>query len=464
MHRVGLGLIIGAGGLLSGVAQAEPAILYVPDEDVELQPVGLGDCSGQGGQDNSALNCADVPGATGIPAHPDAPTLRGDLMMALDAYDVHITGERPPSYLAYTMLLPTGAPQPRSENFTCTLGGINCGARKRNDVLRVVDSTQNCLVSDLLLASLYAFGRASGLEGVSNPIDAMNYPPDYSMGAAFFVDACAPIINQMGFDDMGMPVELPLECTSLDHVGCMDDQQNGHADLLDVYGSRVVDLDPPVLSNLQPGDGAFVELGDDLVLDVDLSDADPVLGGRWSIYSRVFEGQFEDNLVTMCTNDVCFVNWDDALPLKPTDSDWSLTLAGLPAGVYEVTFEAADFHGNVAEPVVQVVYVGDPPPGTTGDSAEDDMGEGPFTTGTMTSGGTTAPPNPDSGPLDDSGEVGPGSVDDGPESGSVGSAGSSQDEDGLIDHGCACRSTPSSGWGWGLMVLLAGVARRRRGY
>ncbi|MEX1367652.1 MAG: hypothetical protein AB1Z98_31270 [Nannocystaceae bacterium] len=452
--RTLLPLVVGSMvAALGSRAEAEPAVLYVPEVDVELQPTGLGPCSGMGGQENSALGCTFVPMATVSPAYPGGLELRASLAAALDAYDVHLATQRPPTYLPYTMLLATDDPQPESQSFTCVRTGVHCGARKRNAIVFVFGPTMNCPTSDPALASLYGFGRASGLEGVDEPLDAMFYVPDYGMGTGSFVDACSTIVNQIGFDPMGEVIPLPLECTSLDHPSCPAGEQNGRADLLEAYGARVVDLDPPVASNIVPGDGAVIRPGNDVVLDVDFSDADPVLGARWSVFSPALESAgVPDGMLDICTNDVCQIEWEDAIPLKATDSDWDLSLSGLPEGEYEVTLEASDFHGNVMEPVVFTVVVGEVvPPSTTTD--------GPSDTGDATTSDPSSTTGPTTGdPLDDSGG---GSL-EGTGTG-AGSSGPMQD-DGLIDNGCACRGTgaPAHPGTGGLLLMLLGALRLRR--
>lgn len=446
---------------MPGIVGAEPAVLYIPDEDIELLPSNQGECSGFGGGAHSALGCTGVPMPMVQPAYPDALALRASMSASLSAYDVHIAEERPPEYLAYTMLLASEDPVPRSESYTCSSGGIICAARKRNGIVSVFGPTQYCLVHDVLRASLYGFGRASGLEGVADPLDAMHYVPDYSMGSLEFVDGCSAIVPQNVPGGMGT---FPLECTSLDHFGCDSEEQNSHADLLEFYGARVVDVDPPVLTNPQPGDGTMLESLEDLRLDIDVADADPVVGGRWTITSPALaDAGFPEGL-SKCTNDVCDIGWVDAFPLKPTDSSWDFELSGLPDGLYTATFEASDFHGNVADPVVMVIGVGvvpPPPPGTTsgGSTGDDATDTGSSEEGPASDDGvfTTGVP-----PVDGSGTSGP------PPSGdaSGGSDGPGQDEGGLIDPGCLCRSSSgSSGWPaalWGMMVLGA-VGRGRRG-
>jgi hypothetical protein len=444
-------------GLAVGPAGAAPAVLYVPTEDVTLTPYFTGSC---GSQDNSAFGCTNVDAEEVVPAYADAAALRDAFAITLLAYDVHLAEERPPEYLAYTLLVPSDTPEPRSQSFTCSGGGINCGARKRNDVVRVFGPTQGCPILDVQLASIYAFGRSAGQEGVENPLDAMNFVPDFATGTGVFVDGCAPIVPQLAYDDAGELVELPLECAGVDHEGCPDDQQNSHADLLAVYGPRTIDGAPPLLANLSPGDGAMHSRFDELMVDVDISDADPVVGGRWTIYSPVLESAgVENGVLTICTNDVCDAGWDDAAPHKATDSDWSFTFTGLPVGTYEITFEASDFHGNVAAPVLMVVEVVDEDIGDESsgwDSGGWDSGD--WDSGDFTTGATTAPP------ATSSVSVGSGPDDAGADVGTASNDGSSGPEadDGLVDHGCICTASGHGRGGAMAWVLLVAAAARRR--
>lgn len=437
--------------LIPGVASAaEPSILYVPTDPVTLLPTNLPPC---GSAVNSALGCGGVGEATVIEPYDGAAELALAMGEALEPYDVHVTHVRPPEYVPYLMLLPRLEPSPESKSLTCTSAGINCGARQRNDIAIVHGSTMNCVDPDPLHAALYAFGRSSGLEGVDDPDDYMSYPPVWGSQPLGFVDVCLDRVWQIFDDDGGGPTELPLECTSVDHVACPDGsngspQQNGHQDLLSFYGARTEDSDPPVLLDVLPPDGTVLEEGGDLVMDVAIDDADPVVGVRWSISSQVLvDLGIENGTLTQCTNDVCEVNWADATPLKATDSDWSFTLVGLPAGEYVITLEAADLHGNVAELVTRVVTVG----GGTGDTGPIDPtfpGEdGAFTTG------------------DEQGDGEVGDEAGGFSSGEGNADSSSGSSSGLVldRPGCACRSTPSSPAGGPAMLLaLLGLRALRR--
>ena len=318
---------------------------------------------------------------------------------------------------------------------------------KRNSIIFMVDGTQNCTAPDLLHSALYAFGRASGLEGVlppedmAAPLDVMTFPPDYTMPLLEYTDQCLFREHQQTFDDAGMPAgEANLECTFEDHVGrCPADPdddagQNSYQDLLAYYETRVEDTTPPELTNVVPEDGAVImaEGGSGMLgIDVDIVDDDPVVGARWTIQSDALTEDFEGGIITLCTNDLCTIDWPDANPLKPTDSDWAIPgELGLPPGEYAITLEAADFHGNVAEPVsFTVTIMGEPDAGSsTGDVTDptnaDNTGDMSASSGDDDSGGTTG-----------------------------------QDED---PTGCTCRTTPAPGGAVLMLLGLLGLGGLRR--
>jgi len=439
--------------LTPGVASAEPGILFVPTEEITLLPDNDPACSGIGSP-NSAFNCtAVVEAATMVPPYADTDTLITDLQTSLAAYDVMITTERPVEYLPYTMLLP----EVDVETFSlaCSFGGINCGSRKRNGIIFLVPSTDNCMDPEIVQQTLYAFGRISGLEGVANPMDVMNFPPDFTMPVTEFLDDCSDRAHQQNFDDMGMPTgDAQLECTSKDHTSmCPDDAagdpgQNSHQDMLAYYGPLTEDSDPPVISNVLPADGTVLMTGDNgvamLEIDAEIMDADPAVGARWTIMSDALpEEMFPGNMLTICTNDVCTVNWDDVAPAKATDSDWASPVdLNLPPGEYAITFEAADYHGNVAEMVSFSVTIEGEPPGASTGNVDD-------TAGPME---TSNDDNNDSSQF----TTGQGSSEDDDDSGS----GASDDSGG---GGCSCRTTEAPG---GMVLMLLGfvglgVMRRR---
>ncbi len=518
-HGLPAAALVAAAVLLHpAIAQAEPAVLYVPTVDVTLQPVGSPGCPGN--TENSAAGCTNVVNANVVvpPYGGDMPSLMMGLMVGLDPYDVHITNVRPPDYLHYTMLIPSDVDDLGSANFTCTTGNISCAANPRSRVALTSGSTVNCTNPDVLHASLFAFGRASGLEGVDNPADAMGYLPNYMLPVTGYVDACSPRVNPLGLDGMGNQIMLPLECTSADHTLCPDGPngdagQNSHADLLSYYQARVIDIDPPQLANVQPFDGQVFASGDPVILDVDITDADPVVGARWILTSPFLAANGFPDGVSVCTNDVCTVNWNDATPLKATASDWSFDFVGLPDDDYELTLEVSDYHGNEAQPISLVFQVGGMgggsesgsttgEPGGSSDGSSDDDGTSTTTSGAASSdglggssggsgsgtsrgGSSSSSGLPPQGTSDDTqgGGVtsdgvttgsGPGNppndttdgIDD-PSAGSTGVEGASSTGSGGVDTdggGCSCRSTRRGAPPWMLLPLLwgAGAVRRRR--
>jgi MYXO-CTERM domain-containing protein len=430
------------------LAAAEPAILYIPTEAVTLRPTSMAPC---GSQVNSALGCGGASEETEEPPFGDAAALTTAVSDALATYDVLVTNDRPPEYISYVMLLASEDPAEKSESFTCAFASINCSARQRNDIISTSGETMNCMNPEVTHAALYAFGRTSGLEGVTNPEDYMNYVPDYSVPPTGYQDVCSDRVQQFQINDDGEQVELPLECTSIDHVECpdganMEPGQNSHQDLLLVYGERISDTEAPVIANVVPENGAVLSVGDDLDLDADVTDADLVVGGRWIVASpALVEAGIESGTLSQCTNDVCDANWEDATPLKATDSDWAFSLAGLPRGEYTVTFEAADYHGNVAETVTVMVTI---------EGAGDET-SGPADTGVDE---TAGPVDPDDGGVFTSGQVTGG--DDGDTEGGTGAVDDTAD-------GCSCRTSRIPGQAPGGAVLMflglmgLGAMRRR---
>ncbi|MCA9704818.1 MAG: hypothetical protein KDK70_03080 [Myxococcales bacterium] len=432
--------------LVPTMASAEPAIFYIPTEEVTLRPLNSGPC---GGGIDSAFGCTPaVSEETPEPPYASADTLTQAVDDAFAEYDVTVTNTRPPEYISYVMVLPRDAAADMSQSFSCTTSGINCGARGRNDLFFVTGSTMNCIDPEIVHATVYGLGRTSGLEGVDNPDDWMNYllgagsaaGPDYATPPMGFLDVCSDRVQQQGFNDQDQQVSLPLECTSSDHAECPDGmngmaQQNSHQDLLLYYGTPLDDTDPPELSNVVPAPDTVLQQGDDLVLDVDITDADLVVGARWVVQSQaLIDAGIESGTLSQCTNDACDANWNDASPLKATDSDWSFTLEMLPAGEYNITLEAADYHGNVAEMMSFVVTIEGGASGTTGDM-DTDMGSNTNPTGGVFTSG------------EDSTGGGPGSTTSG------------EDED---PSGCTCRTTPAPGGAVLMLLGLLGLGTLRR--
>lgn len=451
-------LVCGAASLaalsLSTTANAEPAIIYVPTEAIDLVPTEFCPVP-QSGQSNAGLGCGGVADAATIePYEGDIDALVTGISAALEPYDVMVTTERPPEYVPYFMLMATAEEAPDSMSFTCTSGAPQCGGVKRNSLMFTSGVTMQCTETpDPVAAAMFVIGSNLGLEGSTDPTDWMFYPPDYTMPGTTFVDACVPMQPRNGFDDQDNVIELDLDCTDEEHLECEKAdkdirEQNTHADLLDRYGARVEDTDPPELTDIVPEDGAVLMQGE-LNLDVTITDADPTVAVRWTISSPTLmeivdendEPIWPDGTQCKATNRACqnfqsggVLEWEGETFNKPTDSDWSVTeLAMAPPGEYTITLEVSDYHGNVADIVTRTVTVMG-----AGDDDDDDA-------------------------VDSSG--GDGMMDDGMDDGSVFTTGNDDTGDGGDDgnadggddgdsSGCSCTASPQSG---GLAILLMGL-------
>ncbi len=445
-------------------------ILVVPDAAVTLYPPTAEStvCVGNTNSDHSGLGCSiRVDAETEVAPYADAAALLGGLQTALAPYDVTVTHTRPPKYVPYTMLLPDDAASAEGLSFTCTLGSIDCGALNRRRVGFTTGSTMNCMDPVQLHASLYAFGRMSGLEGVADPTDPMNYPPDFTVDppVTAFVDACVDTVFQNVFDKEGNPMpDTMLDCSpTIDHAECegegdMDpDQQNSHQHLLQAYGAALAaaDTTAPVVAITSPMDGEVFVLGSDpleVVLDATVTeDESAYVGAMWTLQSQAFlDAGLESDTVEFCTNDACNANplgnpWaDDPSSVKQIGVD-AFSIGIMPIeGEYTATLEVTDMHGNVSElQTVTFTVMGAEMPGTGGmdDSGGDSADSGPmFTTS------------------DSAGDGGTGDGD-----GTAGADGGSGTDDG---GGCSCTagagSAPITLVMFSLFGLGIATTRRRR--
>ena len=444
---------------LPATADAEPAILYIPTEEISLSPSGMDACAGVSMSDyNAGLGC--VPGlssAGGQTPYANAAAITTALETALTDFDVMVTNERPVDYLPYYILLVSDMENTESLSWTCTGSQINCAARNRNSIAFVNGGTMNCSDPDDVHASLYAFGNMAGLEAKVPPMmgdpDPMDYRPDapdagpdYSNAATTYQDRCDDRAMPLGGEE-GMTPQMP-PCTSADHVMCDNGQANSYQDLLDVFGMRTMDMDAPVITVAAPMEGATIPEGGDIEVQFSVEDADPIVGVRVVVASPALEeAGVEGGQITACTNNQCDFDYLNGNPLRPSNEPFNdFTLSGpLPGGDYTVTFEASDYHGNVAEmQTVNVTVEGGPVGGTdsngsdTSDSASSDSGSDSNGSG-ITGGGSTGGEDTDDG---SSGDTAGGDEDDG---------------------GCSCSTDNAPGFGGASLLLfgLLGLRRRR---
>jgi MYXO-CTERM domain-containing protein len=442
---------------LPAVANAEPAILYIPTEEVLLTPSGMDVCTGVSMSDyNSGLGC--VPGldaAGGQSPYGMAAAITTAMETALTDFDVMVTNTRPVDYIPFYTLLVSDMTNDESMGWTCTGTQINCESRNRNSIGFVNGGTMNCSNPDDVHAALYAFGNMAGLEakvppsmGMPDP-DPMDYVsdggPDYTNPATAYQDRCDDRAMPLGGED-GMTPQMP-PCVSSDHAMCeTSGQANSYQDLLQYFGARTMDTTAPTFTIDSPAMGDVIAEDGALDISVTVTDDDPIVGVKIIVTSPALEGVFDPPQISACTNNQCDVDFLDGNPFRAGDEPFVVpSIEGLPGGEYTITVEAADYHGNAAEmQTVTVTIEGDPAGGTdsggsdsdTGDSDSDSGGSG------ITGGG---------------GSTGGEDTDDG--SGSDTASGDSSD-----DSGCGCNtSNPSGGAAMFLLGLLGlGLTRRRR--
>jgi MYXO-CTERM domain-containing protein len=429
-----------------------PGLLYIPVEEVTLVPSV--DCPiAQGGANNSGLFCSFlVTQETTFPPIASIDAVVAGVTAALQPYGVVVTTVRPPAFVPFHMVVPTDDVQMAVSSYTCTLAPTNCDGPSRNEIGFTFAQTSNCVDPDPVQATLAAFGRMSGLEGTSDPADAMDFQPDFMPPAQSFADACS-----------AMP-ETPLCVAAIHESYCpgMMDVQNSHEELLGVYGSApaLPDTTPPAIDALDvPDEGANLASGAQLSVSATLSDDSGVAFLRWTVQSDAIiglPGVADDGTISKCTNDACVASYD-GVPYYAIDQPFVFDeLVGLPDGDYSLSLEVQDLAGNAAASVMRTFTVGRV---ATDESGGETSGQGESSDGGST--GTTGSSGPDATSVTNTGGSSGSGATMGADAGSSeGESGGSGDVD-EGDKGCACRTTAGRGR-FGLVAMLALFAARRR--
>ncbi len=436
-------------------ADTKPAVLWVPTSDVELIPSGAVDSICQKmlmSGSAVAAGCVsglDEPITREVSAN--AMMIAGELRTAFADYDLNIVVDPPPAYVPTFALLTSDNESKESTSYTCGSQVANCAGLSRDGTFSTNAGTLTCTDPDAVQAAIYAVGRLAGLEGKDDPMDAMHYPPDYTMPVITFADECGPIAPQLGGEDNMTPI--PLECTSLDHVGCDSGEQNSHADLLENLGPNAADSDAPVIAISSPADGDVIAEGGILAVSASIEEASNFAAVRITIASPALEGLEDLGIlggeITTCTTDICDRNFLDGEPFKTADSDWVTSdLSGLPGGEYTITLESSDYYGNEADPVVITVTVEGGPVDPTGG---DDTGGDTDPTGDPTDP-TGASDTNDTFVSGGDESSGGGSDTDG------GSSGGADDDGG----GCSVGGAGGMGGSFAMMLGLLGLGLLRR--
>ena len=440
-------------------AETKPAMVWIPTADVDLIPSGTPDtiCEKSSmSADIAAAGCVGGLAEAGTRTpNADTQAVVDGAIAALEAYDVTIVTEPPPSYVPIFAVLTSGEDSEESLSYTCSGAGLTCAARGRDSVGFTNTGTMNCTDPDLLQSALYTVGRMSGLEGKEDPRDVMSYPPNYEEAVTDFIDECGPIANFLG-GDKGM-TELPVECTSADHAGdCEAESQNSHADMLDYFGPATEDTAAPEIGFENIADGDVIAEGTALSVSAKISDDSTYAAVRITIASDALDGVdgITGGEISFCTTDICDVNFLDGDPFKLAESEWATgDINGLPGGEYTITLEAADYHGNVAETLTAVVTLEGGGATTDGGGDTDGDGSGDDTNGTGDTNGSSD--TNDSGFVTDS---------NGDDSGEDGGDTDGDDSAGATDDGggCAVGAAQRAGSSALMMLGLLGLGFIRR--
>ena len=248
----------------------------------------------------------------------------------------------------------------------CGLAQVSCDGAKRNHVS--LTFAESCPDKVAIIAAQES-AHNWGLEHVTDPTDVM-YP--YAVAdAPAYVDRCVEVSNQTG---------SPLtQCTSSHALYCPEGQgeaQNGHAELLGVFGPRTQDLEAPVIVETTPRNGDTWTTDDVFVVTATVADDSDFVGVRWS-WTEGLPAELGASL-TRCTNQVCDLEYP---AWKPIDTPYDFVeLNHPPAGSYRITLEVIDARGHwVGKEIAFTVVEGDGAPSNTGMPGDDggDLETGP---------------------------------------------------------------------------------------
>ncbi|HET6581933.1 MAG TPA: hypothetical protein VFG69_00775 [Nannocystaceae bacterium] len=329
---------------------------------------------------------------------------------AMAPYAVRIAFEEaPPSHLPYSMVMMGGTPQ--DVGMSPGILGVSCSSdcgdqwwRDTTFAFTEESSSSLTLGNTALQEAAHAFGL-DHIDGNDN----IMYPYATS-GEKVWAASCTPYNDATG----------GISCTYVHDEFCGEDagMQNDDAELLAYFGPNEPDIVAPTVNILEPEDGAEYPAPADVSVAVEVTDDHDGAGWRLVITPEGGDPQIADAI--------------------QFETSWNL--GDLPQGVYTIRVEAIDHDRNEGADEV-TVYVGEDAPETTG--AADSSGGDPDTGGNVSAG-------TDDGDEDD---------DD-----NDGSGGPMQDDDGgPSDRGCTCgvRDASLPPFGAGMMIVLAGLRRRR---
>lgn len=337
-----------------------PSLIYLA-----MEGIALDHCAG--GDINAAQRCTDlVPGPTVFPAWGTAAE-RAAVMQALHGlfadFDVTLVDEPPLSFVPHMLVVVGGTSSLIGQQTpSCGIATLVCGGQRRDLVSIAFGHACGGWESPTRVASTVAQETAHnlGLEHVNIADDVMF--PTVSQVDQTFRDACLDILTPDYDDDYVCPDVHALDCP--EGAG---DQQNSHAELLRLLGSRKTDPEPPTIVTIEPADGATFERGDSVAVTARIEHETEAIGLRWTWLDGPAQPSEVGPGITRCTNRVCDLSYERD---KSVDSDWDfLALDAPPSGVYVFQLELADTHGHLETATISFEVL-EPDPGETEPSTD----------------------------------------------------------------------------------------------
>jgi hypothetical protein len=318
---------------------------------------------------------------------------------AMDPYAVRIAYDLvPPAHLPYSMVMMGGSPEDLG-----MMGGIlgvscssDCGDTWwRDTTFAFTEESGNA--STLGNTALQEAAHAFGLDHIDGA-DHIMYPFAGS-GTKTWAAACTPYNDATG----------GISCTFVHDEFCGENggMQNDDAELLAFFGPDAPDVQPPMVTILEPADGTMIPSGGGFTVRTEVTDDHEGFGWRL----RVVPPAGDEQIVNA----------------YQFETEWALS--GLPDGLYEIHVEAIDHDRNEGAATVTV-----------------QVGEGGGTTSATTAVDTT-----------DATSVGPESTGDDDSGGTIGMTG----DDGPPSKGCGCTSAGARAVAIAPLLVLP-LARRRR--
>jgi MYXO-CTERM domain-containing protein len=311
----------------------------------------------------------------------------------------------------------------------CGVANVQCDGLKRNHVsLSFPDSCPG----DVAEIAAQETSHNWGLEHTNVESDLMY--PFTNGGFKTFVDDCMAISHATGSGETQCGYVHEIHCP-----GGEGEQQNSYAELMGVFGPRVLDEEPPEILTIEPADGAAFSTTDSIAIRGTVAENTNFIAIKWTL-----EGGPEP--LTKCTNNVCDQDYELGTGFDPNGE--TIEFVGLnqaPEGIYTATFEVMDAYGLYDSQTITFSVTEDGmPPMTTG--VTDPTGSGsdtdPTASGTADPETSGASNNNDDDDDDDGDTDTDAGIDDG-------------------SKGCSCGTGGGAG-GLALLVLGAAIRRRRR--